>query len=626
MRTAPPADHGAARISLAPMSSSPEHLIPPIKELHKRALDLEERFRSVVAKAAPDYRESARNLLHYLALRQIDIRDLQDELASLGLSSLGRSEAHTLHTLESVLIALHRLVNRNLQFDSLSSIDFKRGRALLHEHTCQLFGPLPAGRSVRIMVTMPSEAARNPGLVRDLLASGMDVMRINCAHDDADAWLKMIENLRQAERELGKTCKVCADLAGPKLRTGRLATTARVIKLRPQRDIRGRVTEPAQVWFVPPGQRCDGSPVMPLEGQALDQAQPGDAIVLRDARGRYRALKLTARRDAAVLAECDRTTYLETGMTVGLMRGRASLGELRVGELPEATEPLVLRVGDRLVVTNDDSPGQPAVRSLDGQVIHHARISCSIGPAFVAIAPGQPIWFDDGKIGGCVLSNDGHQMLVEITQTNLASGAKLGAEKGINVPGVQLDIPALTARDLADLAIVALHVDMIGLSFVRSPEDFWALRRALDGVGASHVGVILKIETRLGFENLPRLLLAGLQAPPIGVMLARGDLAVEVGFERLAEVQEEVLWLCEAAHLPVIWATQVLESMAKTGAPSRAEVSDAVMSGRAECVMLNKGAYIVDAVRFLRDVLERMEKHQFKKRSRFRRLAIAQLD
>jgi pyruvate kinase len=179
---------------------------------------------------------------------------------------------------------------------------------------------------------------------------------------------------------------------------------------------------------------------------------------------------------------------------------------------------------------------------------------------------------------------------------------------------------------LADLAIVAPHVDMIGLSFVRSPEDFWALRRALDGVGASHVGVILKIETRLGFENLPRLLLAGLQAPPIGVMLARGDLAVEVGFERLAEVQEEVLWLCEAAHLPVIWATQVLESMAKTGAPSRAEVSDAVMSGRAECVMLNKGAYIVDAVRFLRDVLERMEKHQFKKRSRFRRLAIAQLD
>jgi pyruvate kinase len=337
-------------------------------------------------------------------------------------------------------------------------------------------------------------------------------------------------------------------------------------------------------------------------------------------------LKVVSRRDAAVLAECDRTIYLETGMPVNLLRNRAALGELQVGELPAISEPLLLRTGDQLIMTNDNTPGQPAVCNPDGEIIRHAHIGCSIGPAFAAISPGQTIWFDDGKIGGRVLTNDGQQMLIEITQTSPASGAKLGAEKGVNVPGVHLDIPAITDKDMADLRVVAPHVDMIGLSFVRSPSDFWALRKALDDVGASHVGVILKIETRLGFENLPRLLLAGLQAPPIGVMVARGDLAVEVGFERLAEVQEEILWLCEAAHLPVIWATQVLESMAKTGSPSRAEVSDAVMSGRAECVMLNKGAYIVEAVRFLRDVLERMETHQFKKRSRFRRLAIAQLD
>jgi pyruvate kinase len=608
------------------MTSSPERLIAPVLELYQRALALEGRFRDAISQTAPDYRESARNLLHYLALRQMDIRDLQDELASLGLSSLGRSEAHTLHTLESVLLALHRLVNREPRFDSSTTVDFKRGRALLHEHTRRLFGPLPASRSVRIMVTMPSEAAHNPGLVCDLLASGMDIMRINCAHDGPDAWLRMIENLRHAERQLGKTCKVCADLAGPKLRTGPLATTARVIKLRPQRDIRGRVTKPAQVWFVRPGQRCDESPAVPLVGETLDQAQPGDAIALRDARGRYRVLKVVSRRDAAVLAECDRTIYLETGMPVNLLRNRAALGELQVGELPAISEPLLLRTGDQLIMTNDNTPGQPAVCNPDGEIIRHAHIGCSIGPAFAAISPGQTIWFDDGKIGGRVLTNDGQQMLIEITQTSPASGAKLGAEKGVNVPGVHLDIPAITDKDMADLRVVAPHVDMIGLSFVRSPSDFWALRKALDDVGASHVGVILKIETRLGFENLPRLLLAGLQAPPIGVMVARGDLAVEVGFERLAEVQEEILWLCEAAHLPVIWATQVLESMAKTGSPSRAEVSDAVMSGRAECVMLNKGAYIVEAVRFLRDVLERMETHQFKKRSRFRRLAIAQLD
>ena len=108
-------------------------------------------------------------------------------------------------------------------------------------------------------------------------------------------------------------------------------------------------------------------------------------------------------------------------------------------------------------------------------------------------------------------------------------------------------------------------------------------------------------------------------------MVARGDLAVEVGFERLAEVQEEILWLCEAAHIPVIWATQVLENMAKSGRPSRAEVSDAAMSGRAECVMLNKGPYIDEAVRFLAGVLERMEAHQSKRRNMMRRLAISRV-
>jgi pyruvate kinase len=103
-------------------------------------------------------------------------------------------------------------------------------------------------------------------------------------------------------------------------------------------------------------------------------------------------------------------------------------------------------------------------------------------------------------------------------------------------------------------------------------------------------------------------------------MIARGDLAVECGYERLAEVQEEILWLCEAAHVPVIWATQVLESLAKSGMPSRAEITDAAMGERAECVMLNKGPHILDAIRVLDNILQRMQAHQSKKRSMLRRL------
>ncbi len=135
-------------------------------------------------------------------------------------------------------------------------------------------------------------------------------------------------------------------------------------------------------------------------------------------------------------------------------------------------------------------------------------------------------------------------------------------------------------------------------------------------------GVVLKIETPQAFSNLPDILLAALGRVPMGVMVARGDLAVEVGFARLAEVQEEILWLCEAAHLPVIWGTQVLETLAKKGMATRAEVTDAAMSVRAECVMLNKGPHIVEAVTFLNDVLERMQEHQAKKRTLLRRLSV----
>ena len=103
-------------------------------------------------------------------------------------------------------------------------------------------------------------------------------------------------------------------------------------------------------------------------------------------------------------------------------------------------------------------------------------------------------------------------------------------------------------------------------------------------------------------------------------MIARGDLAAEIGFERLAEVQEEIMWACEAAHIPVIWATQVLDSLARTGQPSRAEVTDAAMAVRAECVMLNKGPHIVEAIGVLDSILVRMQSHHQKKRSLLRRL------
>lgn len=109
----------------------------------------------------------------------------------------------------------------------------------------------------------------------------------------------------------------------------------------------------------------------------------------------------------------------------------------------------------------------------------------------------------------------------------------------------------------------------------------------------------------------------------VGVMIARGDLSVELGAERISEVQDQIMWISEAAHLPLIWATQVLENMAKTGIPSRAEITDASKSSRAECVMLNKGPYMLKTIALLKNILIRMETHTSKKKSVKRQLQIA---
>jgi pyruvate kinase len=122
---------------------------------------------------------------------------------------------------------------------------------------------------------------------------------------------------------------------------------------------------------------------------------------------------------------------------------------------------------------------------------------------------------------------------------------------------------------------------VVNLSFVRHPADVDQLQTELERRDAADVGIVLKIENAAAFEHLPELLLTAMRSRKIGVMIARGDLAVEVGFERLAEVQEEILWACEAAHVPVIWATQVLDNLARTGQPSRAEITDAWISAMA---------------------------------------------
>ena len=576
------------------------------------------------------FRDSARNLLHYLVLRRRDLRPLQLRLAVLGISSLGRAEPHVLATIDAVLAVLHRLAGRAWQSraEQERHVDFATGEQLLAEHTRCLLGSSALERGVRIMVTMPSEAADDYTLIHDLLKQGMDCMRINCAHDDAATWFRMIEHLRRAERSLGKSCRVVMDLAGPKLRTGPLQPGPAVVRIRPRRDVFGRVIAPARIWLTPeathqrPPSRADACLAMPSAW--LDGLGRGTRVKFSDARDANRNFTIVDVTDRGCWGEMFKTGYISPE-TVFRYRGRAAnqtFDEARASELPATENDLLLQQGDFLILTRDLKPGRTAAHDSGGKLLTPATIGCTIPDVFDDVRSGESIWFDDGKIGGIVEKVESHQVLVRINHVR-PGGDRLRADKGINLPESQLRLPALTAKDLADLSFVAEHADVIELSFANSAQDVESLQEQLARLDNRQPAIVLKIETRRGFENLPDMLLTAMRAPCCGVMIARGDLAVECGFERLAEVQEEILWICEAAHIPVIWATQVLETLAKQGMPSRAEITDAAMGHRAECVMLNKGPHVLTAVRVLDDILRRMQAHQAKKRSMLRELRLA---
>jgi pyruvate kinase len=431
----------------------------------------------------------------------------------------------------------------------------------------------------------------------------------------------MTRSVRRAARGARRSVRVLMDLGGPKLRTGPMPEGPAVVRLRPQRDKFGRVTETARLGLRPSGSlaRIKGaSACVGTSERWLDRLSAGSRIDLLDARGSRRHFTVIERQPGGVLVECSHTAYLSRTTCLRLHQRGHKGHKARLTDIPAPPGKLDLRRGDILRlkaqgIGHNSTPAAPGKRAT------RAVIACTLPEALKHIRRGEPIWFDDGRIGGVVRRAAGRQVEVEITEAR-TTGERLAGDKGINLPDTRLDLPALTSKDLQDLQVVARHADIVGLSFAQSAGDVHSLRQALRALGAPHLGLILKIETKRGFQHLPELLLAAMSAPSAGVMIARGDLAVECGYERMAEVQEEILWACEAAHMPVVWATQVLETLAQTGLPSRAEITDAAMGGRAECVMLNKGPHILDAIRTLDDILRRMQAHQSKKRPLLRAL------
>lgn len=600
------------------------------------------------------YYASARNLLHYVAFRSLDIAELQESLASSGLSSLEGCEAHTMASVNSISSILRSLLHapkvdianfgekhhhsssngqkkpssgtqipsdrargnyrsgntsetsfsdewsnatppqvETLQTMFAEDISFQDGNSALCNNAELLLGPSPPGRRTQVMVTLPSEAAEDDDLIPNLFHSGMNVARVNCAHDGPEVWKKMADKVRYYSQLLEIPCRIMMDLAGPKLRTGPIQPGPSVIKIKPSKDSIGDVISPACVWLSEEGIRPSGERIsdicIPIVGKPrwAKKLQPGDVMKFKDVRGRARELLVVGKGSGAskggIWCECSNGSYIQSGTElVAIPAGSGDKKvKITVGELPEVEEAIVLRSGDKLLLKRESVLGKPAQLDKTGKVITPAMVTCTLEQVFDTAKPGESVKFDDGKISGIITSVSPSEICVNITEAGDHKGRKLRSEKAINFPESSLSVRGLTLKDAKDLDFVVENADILALSFVNGPADVHTLQEELAKRGAEELGIVMKIETELGFQTLPSILLQAMETKnPIGVMVARGDMAVECGWQRLAEIQDQILLICEASHVPAIWATQVLEGLAKSGLPSRAEITDAASGSR----------------------------------------------
>ncbi|MFB6467175.1 pyruvate kinase [Cytobacillus sp. Hz8] len=426
---------------------------------------------------------------------------LGNQLHEIGFSNLNAANAHILFTLRQILTYL----GVNILDPKLLSIPSPlEAKIQLCKNAETLFRSKDDCLRPTIMVTLDEQMLEKRQIIDALLLQGMDIARINCAHGNEKIWKKMIEIVRHSEQVLmkkelyiGRKCKIYMDLAGPKIRIGKMGN---------------------------------------------DSTFPNS----------HKSNFFTLIKD-------------------DLLR----------------------------LYLSEDHLGHPATEDAP------AGVPVTLAKAFTNVRIHDRIFIDDGKIYGRVENITQDYIEVKIL-TPFSKAAKVKEGKGINLPDslLSLNLPALTEKDISDLAFVTKHADLLGISFVHSPLDLIQLKSELKRHSCPHIAVVAKIETKDAVHQLGRILLEGLTFEAFGIMIARGDLAVEVGFENLAFVQDEIISICQAAHVPTIWATGVLENLTKKGFPARSELTDVSQGKRANCLMLNKGTYIVESLILLKKLLE----------------------
>jgi pyruvate kinase len=510
-------------------------------------VDLEGKGSVILRDVGREHRSSARNLLHYIAMRREDLGELEKHLAMLGMSSLRLAGSNALATVNRLLELSDRVANRRYKAYAVGApCDAEAASRLLHQHTRNLFGD----RTMRI-ATMPSAAAHDYSLVHGFLKSGMGCMRIDCAREDRHAWRAMIHNLDKARVALKVGCVVLMDLPGANITTGAIELGPAVLKVRPSRDEYGRVSKPARLWI---GDEVAGAPTyanaLYVDRKWLSGIAKGDEIRCLDTRGRRRRMEVLDVKRGGVWVGSDRTAYLTNGTTLK-RSGTHNQPTIKTGAYGIAAEPGRIRLspGDTLTLSADSAPGRAARKNSAGHVLSPARISCSDPRALTKIKVGDRVIMDEGRISGIADASSGDEVHIRI-QATVPMGAWLTSNASISLPDSVVDLPAIMSRDVDNLKFIVKHADLVGVPSINHESDIRALIDALREHTDAPPGILLTIANRHSYERLPAIILAAMRHPRFGVLIARNELAAAVNDQRLSDMEYEIRGLCEAAHCP----------------------------------------------------------------------------
>ena len=487
-----------------------QEILVALDRVIDRISEFEHKYKTQLNNVHPNYSQSAKNLVHYLALRSFNMNIFQDKLEDIGLPIALESQNNILYGILNFRTVINSLMNNEVFDEEHEYINNKKVKKILKKNYNALFGKIINKRKTAILVTQPLDAAHDKQFTKSLLKQGMDCARINCAHEDEIIWKQMIDNIRACK----KNFKIMMDLGGPKLRTGKMKPGPKVIHIKPNKNTLGQVIEPAKIWLAPygikPPMDKEVDAVIPVNKKWLRKTKKGSYIVFRDSRDKKCKIKINAKEDRGRWGSCSDSAFVTTGTLLNVFLEKKSTSEIHsVQELLPLEEVIFLFEGDLLRLDKKAIPGEPTVYDAEGNLKEMAHISCTLPEIFDTVKSEEEVFFNDGKIEGMVKEIHADHLIIEITNAK-KKGGKLKADKGINFPNSNLGVSGLTKKDKTDLKFVVQHADAVNFSFVNNKEDVEELLNELKKLKAN-IGIILKIETKEAYRNLPGILLKAME-------------------------------------------------------------------------------------------------------------------